>query len=77
MYFKKFIAFHQNMHFIIDEDLPIVGAVLYICKGKKVIRDEMQNSIQACKDVAFKTYNVPYEKWAELNDLKDFPWLED
>jgi hypothetical protein len=77
MEFKKYIAYHEGFLFIIDEDWPGVGAALYILKNKKVLFDYFQNIIQICKEQANDEYGVPLESWAELNNLKDFPWLKD
>jgi hypothetical protein len=77
MIFKKFIANHKNLIFIIDEDLPEVGAVLYVCENKKVVRDWAQNSIQICKEQAFEEYGVSLLNWQEMKDFTDFPWLVD
>lgn len=77
MEFKKYKKISNNFIFIIDEDLPEVGATLYILKDKKVVEDHLQDSIQMCKDYAFDYFNVSYDNWEELTDLSDYPWLKD
>jgi len=77
MKFKKYIASQKKHTFIIDEDLPQVGAVLYILKNNKIVSDYLQKSIQQCKMQAFKEYDVSLDDWQELSDLKEYPWLRD
>jgi hypothetical protein len=77
MKFRKYIAYHNDYTFIIDEVISNEMAELYILKNNKVQFDYCQNSIQICKEQAFEDYNVPFESWSELTDLNEYPWLKD
>ncbi|WP_293716009.1 hypothetical protein [Thiolapillus sp.] len=51
------------MKFIIEEDLPKVGAYLYVYEGDNCVFDCLQDSIDICKEIALEQYNVPLESW--------------
>jgi len=63
MRFKKLVSYRDDKKFIIDEDLPKVGAYLYIYDGDNCIFDCLQDSIEICKAIALDEYNVPLESW--------------
>ena len=65
MEYKILEAEYNGLFFKIEEDLPEVGAYLYIYKNKKCIKDFLQNNIDICKDLAFEEYKVPLDKWSE------------
>jgi len=61
MQFKKLVSYSNGKKFIIDEDLPEVGAYLYIYDGERCIYDCLQDSIAICKELALEKYNIPLE----------------
>lgn len=63
---KKYIileAEHNGRKFKIEEDLPDVGAYLYVFEGEECTRDDLQDTIEICKQVAFKQFGVPLDIW--------------
>ena len=66
MKFKKFVSMYGNKKFIIDEDLPEVGAYLYVYDGDKCVYDCLQDNIELCKEVAHEEYQVPLDSWEKL-----------
>jgi hypothetical protein len=66
MEFKKFVAFNDNKKFVIEEDLPGVGAYLYVYDSSNCIYDFLQDNIEICKKVASEDYGVSYESWKEI-----------
>lgn len=56
-------AHHGELRFTIEEDLPEVGAYLYVFRGDKCIRDSLQNDIDTCKEVALEDFEVSLDKW--------------
>lgn len=58
------IAHHNTMRFEIVCDQPEVGVYLYVYDRQgKCIRDELQNDIATCKEVAFEKFGVPMTEW--------------
>ncbi|WP_421977250.1 hypothetical protein [Roseivirga seohaensis] len=53
----------NGLDFVIEEDYPEVGVYLYVYQNGKCIRDYLQNSIEACKEIALENFDVPIEKW--------------
>jgi len=70
-------AVHNNLHFEIVADDPEVGAYLYVYKGGKCIRDDLQNDVKTCKEVAFEDYGVPLIEWADAQDQTNGDHLSD
>ena len=62
---RTYIAYFRDLIFRIEEEVPEVGAYLYIYKEHKCIYDSLQNDIAACKDLAFEEYDVPLNHWVE------------
>ncbi|WP_294043163.1 hypothetical protein [Thiolapillus sp.] len=60
---KEFVSYRDDMKFIIEEDLPKVGAYLYVYEGDNCVFDCLQDSIDICKEIALEQYNVPLESW--------------
>ncbi len=63
MRFKKLMSRNDSKTFVIDEDLPEVGAYLYVYDGDDCIYDCLQDSIEICKSIALEEYNVPLDSW--------------
>lgn len=64
---KVFAAEKRELKLKIEEDYPEVGVYLYVFKGEICIKDYLQDSIDACKDIALKEYGIPLNKWHEVN----------
>lgn len=56
-------AAHDGSKFEIVPDKPEVGVYLYVYDDGRCVRDELQNDVQTCKDVAFEEYGVPRDAW--------------
>lgn len=69
MEFKILKAKKNKLEFIIEEDLPEVGAYLYVFKDGKCIKDYLQNDIDICKTQAFEEYGIPLNEWSKKKDL--------
>ena len=65
---KKFEGRINEFNFRIEEDYPEVGVYLYIFKDGKCIRDELQNTIEICKNVALEMYGMPIDGWHEIQE---------
>lgn len=63
MEFKIYEAEYNNLVFKIEEDHPEVGVYLYVYENSICIKDFLQNDIDTCKDLAYKEYQVPLNKW--------------
>jgi hypothetical protein len=64
MKFKKLETKYGKYHFKIEEDYPEVGAYLYVFnKQGKCVRDDLQDNVKHCKEIAFEYYSVPEESW--------------
>ena len=59
----KFISYKDDKKFIIEEDLPKVGAYLYVYEGENCIFDCLQDSVDICKEIALERYGVPLDSW--------------
>ena len=70
MNYKRYIAKHKNIEMIIKEDLPEVGAYLFVSIDGKPKYDYLQNSINDCKDFAFEDFSVPQKSWKRISDIK-------
>jgi hypothetical protein len=56
-------AAHNSIEFEIVLDKPEVGVYLYVYENGRCVRDELQNDVEACKDVAFEDYGVSKDSW--------------
>jgi hypothetical protein len=56
---------YKDLLFRIEQDEPSVGFYLYIYNGDKCEADYLQDTVLACKKVAFKKYGVPLDAWIE------------
>ena len=63
---KQFRAKRGEYTFLIEEDFLEPGAYMYICKAGKGFKDELQNSINICKEIALKEYGVPLNAWEKV-----------
>ncbi len=63
MQFKVFKAEHEGLRFEIEEDLPLVGAYLYVFEGENVLFDFLSENIDACRQVALEDFGVPIDSW--------------
>jgi hypothetical protein len=61
---QNYIAEHNDLYFIIEEDYPDVGAYLYVMKESRCIKDHLQENSLACKEIALEEYGVPLEAWS-------------
>ena len=68
MEFKKYTTEFNGKRFVIDEDLPDVGAYLYIYEGEKCIQDTLQDTVEMCKEVALEDFDVPLNGWKEVKE---------
>ncbi len=63
MLFKVFKAEYESLRFEIEEDLPLVGAYLYVFEGENVLFDFLSETIDACRQVALEDFGVPNDAW--------------
>ena len=56
-------AIHKGNKFEIVQDKPEVGVYLYVYDDDRCIRDELQNDIETCVEIAFEDYGVPKAIW--------------
>lgn len=61
---KKLIAKVDERIYVIEPDLPEVGAYLRIYENGKDIADHLQDSVQDCIDFAFEDFGVPTDRWS-------------
>lgn len=61
--FKKLVSTHDKQKFVIEEDLPDVGAYLYVYINGKIANDYLQNDVLACQELALEEFNVPLDSW--------------
>ncbi len=64
MEFKILETEFNGKRFKIEEDYPEVGVYLYVFDEDKCIKDYLQNSIEVCKQIAFRDFGVPMESWS-------------
>ena len=64
--YKIYETEHEGIKLRIEESFPEVGAYLYVFKGKKCIKDFLQNNISVCKKFALEKYGVPINQWLEI-----------
>ena len=79
MEFKVFRAEHNGLRFEIEEDLPLVGAYLYVFEGETVLYDFLQNTIDICKEQALEEFSVPQDAWVfegTRTSETDIPFLD-
>ncbi len=63
---KKQRAKVNDRIFIIEPDLPEVGAYLRIYENDKDVADYLQNSVQDCIDFAQEEFGVLTDAWSEM-----------
>jgi hypothetical protein len=63
MKFKKLISNHDGKKYLIEEDLPEVGAYLYVYEGDNCIFDYLQDNIEVCIRLAYEEFTVPMDSW--------------
>lgn len=63
---EKLVAKINDRIFVIEPDLPDVGAYLRIYENGKDIADYLQDSVEACKDFALEDFGVPMDAWSEI-----------
>jgi hypothetical protein len=68
MKYKIFEARYNNLLFKIEEDLPEVGAYLYVFESDKCIADYLQNTVNDCMNLALDKYNIPKGAWIEKGE---------
>ena len=73
MEFKRFISTCGEMQFVIEEDLPDVGAYLYVYTDGEITSDYLQNDINACMEFALDEFKVPLDSWGENGDTLNHP----
>ena len=57
---------HDGKRFRIEEDYPEVGSYLYVYEGENCIRDHLQQSVEACIQLASEEYGVPVDSWGAV-----------
>ena len=62
----KLISEHGDKKYLIEEDLPEVGAYLYVYSGDRCIYDYLQDNIEMCKLLANEKHSVPIDSWRSL-----------
>ena len=65
MEFNVFEAEHNGIKCIIEEDLPEVGVYLYSYENGKCIRDDLQNTIKDCMEIANEYFQIPLNSWEQ------------
>jgi len=68
MEFKKLISTYDSKTFIIEEDLPDIGAYLYVFENDTCVYDSVQDNLRICIDVAFEKYQVPRDSWKDAEN---------
>jgi hypothetical protein len=61
-----FIAYYGDKKYVIEPDLPEVGAYLRIYEGGRDSADYLQDSIEACKCLAHDDFGIPIDSWIEV-----------
>ena len=64
--YKKIKAKHDNKEFIIMGEIPKIGAYLFIYENGICTYDYLQDTIEICKEQAFKDWGVPMDSWEEF-----------
>lgn len=60
----KLFSIKGEVLLVIEEDLPDVGAYLYVYNQRKeCTADYLQDDVNACKDMAYTLYGVTDEEW--------------
>lgn len=60
----KYISSTKELSFVIEEDLPDIGAYLYVYNTQgDCIADYLQDDVVSCKRQAYETYGVAYNSW--------------
>ena len=62
---KKLSARKDGFYFEIREDRSDVGWYLYIYKDGECIRDELQDTLEVCLQIAEEDYEVHRLEWVE------------
>jgi len=66
MKFRKYKSEYQNTKAIIEEDLPDIGWQLYVYDCRKDIYDNVQDTLDLCKEDAFEEFGIPLDSWVEV-----------
>ncbi len=66
MSMKHYQTEYQSKVFRIEEDLPEVGAYLFVYENSKDIYDYLQDSIKDCMEFAEEEFGVPIDSWNEI-----------
>ena len=45
---------------------PVIGFYLYVYKGDRCEYDYLQDTVSACKEIAFEDFAAPMEGWQEV-----------
>jgi hypothetical protein len=56
---------------MIEEDSQDIGAYLYVYDGARCVRDDLQDDVATCKQVAFEKYGVSLAQWKNAADGED------
>lgn len=60
----KIFAKKGDLLFVVEEDLPDIGAYLYVYNQKnECTADYLQDDVISCKKQAFDLYGISYEDW--------------
>ena len=52
--------------FIVKESFPGIGYYYFVYDNGKIIYDDLQDTLEICKEIIFENYNVPLESWKEI-----------
>ena len=63
----KYICNNGEVNLIIEEDLPDIGAYLYVYNRQgECIADFLQDDAESCKRQAYDLYRVAHNSWTAL-----------
>jgi hypothetical protein len=62
---KLLRAFHGSRIYVIEPDIPEIGAYLRIYENGRDVADHLQDSVEDCVEFAFEEFGVPTDVWQE------------
>jgi hypothetical protein len=63
---KKLSAKAGGRTYVIEPDLPEVGAYLRVFERGKDMADYLQDSVQDCIEFASEEFGIPPDEWSEM-----------
>ncbi|MHA7877666.1 MAG: hypothetical protein ACX93T_01930 [Bacteroidota bacterium] len=65
-YWESLMATTNDYLLRIVEAPPEIGFYLYLFDNdSRLVRDDLQNTLQDCKEIALEMYNIPMDAWQE------------